>query len=817
MRIHQLLRDIRTTTEPEKKEAFKKELRSELAKINTLRVKTWSGIGDSENLTTLTIKLPDFNALYDLDEEPDWWKDWITDWENLSEALSGNTTITEIDLEDLPEVPLKQLISKINNNKNILSLCLSHCGITKEIAQALTPLLTRPSAITHFSINAFRLPTEIFSILEKSLLLNSTLEGLSLHHLLGGDSTASALINIIKNNSNLKSVHFSDIYDITPEMQSSLTQALEERFAESQALEIKPSMHSDSAHDRLNALLNVMERNITEARKEILKKALEQVTELNCRRIARTDSRLSLLFDSLKTNKTIKVLNLSDMNLSQNAIKTLCDLLSENESIHTLDLANNDIGSQGLETLIPLLEKNNTLTNLTLENAHLNMNPELTKRFIHALHNNKKLLDFYSSENSLNRNFMDPESIQLFVDYLKDSKTLLGFQLPPYLLDTALKEEIESYLDRNDDIRKEIEAHNKQIAITLSKIMPQYLPATIAALVNDYLGVPTNLAQVHAETAQKSAENAQKFSDTADQLAKKARKAASDIAPLVATEETNRKLSAKNKAEQAAIKATESAQKASQAAAKALQATEITETANNLQREKSSQTKIQDTPVDAPVDTPVTAPPSSEAPPPVEEVSQAMPLQQQQVQPLEKREEEPREAQEVPPLESHAQKPPSKAQEEQSEVQEEQNQTKAELPHQTPVENSEASIASTQALPPTPPSSSQKNTLQITAGTCLVLAIIAAPLLFILTTPLVGGLVLAALLTASVVTFASSLGRTENGEHNPAAQPAVSVEPHQKAPIQKPTSQKIQSKAQLSPGSTEPDRTSERNNRKLSR
>eukprot|EP01080_Neovahlkampfia_damariscottae_P003858 gene3858-7018_t len=142
-----------------------------------------------------------------------------------------------------------------------------------------------------------------------------------------------------------------------------------------------------------------------------------------------TDSGLSVLMDELKTNPNLKYLSLKSNRISYKGADLISKMLVKNHFLETFDLGNNSIGDKGATYIFDSLRFNNTLQELKI---HKN---EITNLGIKNLTKNNYLKILSLSENKIS----DGSIIGLF---LKDNKTLLKLNL--------------SYCDLKDDGLKPI-------------------------------------------------------------------------------------------------------------------------------------------------------------------------------------------------------------------------------------------------------------------------------------------------------------------------------------------------------------------------
>ena len=72
---------------------------------------------------------------------------------------------------------------------------------------------------------------------------------------------------------------------------------------------------------------------------------------------------------TLKSNNSLRTLNLSGCGITSDGIMSLCEGLEKNTSLTELDLSFNEISNDGIECLSKSLASNHTLTTLRIENC----------------------------------------------------------------------------------------------------------------------------------------------------------------------------------------------------------------------------------------------------------------------------------------------------------------------------------------------------------------------------------------------------------------------------------------------------------------
>jgi Ran GTPase-activating protein (RanGAP) involved in mRNA processing and transport len=127
----------------------------------------------------------------------------------------------------------------------------------------------------------------------------------------------------------------------------------------------------------------------------IIKYNKKAIYELNLHDSKFNEEELDLLCDALKYNKTIKLLNLSNNNISLTALKSL----SKNKTIKSLNISDCNICDNGCIYISKLIEDNNTLNTIMMTG---NMITDLgCKSLCDSLKYNKNIITFNIAFNKL--------------------------------------------------------------------------------------------------------------------------------------------------------------------------------------------------------------------------------------------------------------------------------------------------------------------------------------------------------------------------------------------------------------------------------
>ena len=123
-------------------------------------------------------------------------------------------------------------------------------------------------------------------------------------------------------------------------------------------------------------------------------KTLEQLVLLNVTDI--TDEDITHLSTMLSSNTTLKELDLSDCNITDNGVRYICEGLTKNQTLTTLSIrGNHQITSVSTSTIADLIQTTISLTTLYLYNTSLN-NDDI-KIICTSLNKNTTIRELYLS------------------------------------------------------------------------------------------------------------------------------------------------------------------------------------------------------------------------------------------------------------------------------------------------------------------------------------------------------------------------------------------------------------------------------------
>ncbi|CAF1038140.1 unnamed protein product [Didymodactylos carnosus] len=135
-----------------------------------------------------------------------------------------------------------------------------------------------------------------------------------------------------------------------------------------------------------------------------------------------SDTSALLLSNALKTNRNLIRLNLSFNQISDEGVRSLSDALKENHCLTILNLSSNQIGDDGVQLLSNALKENQSLMELNLSSNRIT--DAGARSLSNALKVNRKLTILHLSTNQIG----DDGALSL-IDALKQNESLIKFYL----------------------------------------------------------------------------------------------------------------------------------------------------------------------------------------------------------------------------------------------------------------------------------------------------------------------------------------------------------------------------------------------------
>ncbi|CAF1143192.1 unnamed protein product [Adineta steineri] len=155
------------------------------------------------------------------------------------------------------------------------------------------------------------------------------------------------------------------------------------------------------------------------------------------------------LADSLRNNKTLKMLSLHQNSLSQKSIQYLADRLALNKSnLKWLDLESTDLNNHGAEYLATMLKTNQSITGLWLSNNKIGCRG--VKMLASALISSNTTLKYLDLENNQRIN---DSCLDYFVNMMKENRSLKTIDLSHCQLSITSKAKLRSVAHTKQDFR----------------------------------------------------------------------------------------------------------------------------------------------------------------------------------------------------------------------------------------------------------------------------------------------------------------------------------------------------------------------------
>ena len=326
---------------------------------------------------------------------------------SLSQALSGNTTLTYLNLSSnkIGASGAASLSQALSVNTTLRRLILSHNMIGASGAAFLSQALSVNTTLTVLSLKCNSICALGAASFSQALSVNTTLTNLNLKWNMVGDSGGVSLSQALSVNSTLTRLNL-DTNEIGKSGAASLSQILSVNttlthlnlngnlVGDSGAAFFSQALSVNSTLTHLNLGRNMISRSGVAS----LSKALSvntaltylslkwnflgysgaaslfqtlpdntTLTHLNLSGNEIGDSGAASLSQALSVNTTLTHLNLGDNEISASGAASLSQALSVNSSLIDLNLFKNEIGNSGAASLSQALSVNTTLTHLNLQ------------------------------------------------------------------------------------------------------------------------------------------------------------------------------------------------------------------------------------------------------------------------------------------------------------------------------------------------------------------------------------------------------------------------------------------------------------------
>ena len=270
---------------------------------------------------------------------------------SLSQALSGNTTLTYLNLSNntIGASGAASLSQALSVNTTLTNLNLKWNMVGDSGGVSLSQALSVNSTLTRLNLDTNEIGKSGAASLSQILSVNTTLTHLNLNGNLVGDSGAAFFSQALSVNSTLTHLNLGRNM-IARSGVASLSKAL----SVNTALTYLSLKWNFLGYSGAASLFQTLPDNTT-------------LTHLNLSGNEIGDSGAASLSQALSVNTTLTHLNLGDNEISASGAASLSQALSVNSSLIDLNLFKNEIGNSGAASLSQALSVNTTLTHLNLQ------------------------------------------------------------------------------------------------------------------------------------------------------------------------------------------------------------------------------------------------------------------------------------------------------------------------------------------------------------------------------------------------------------------------------------------------------------------
>lgn len=343
---------------------------------------------------------------------------------------------------------LAALVDKLNTES---SLTFKRCNLTNSDFGLLTEAMAQNTSIKALSIETSTLDTQGLSDFAKSLESRPNLKEFEFAFNMSsvfphtGDYDLS-IFKLLANSKSLEKVNI-ERNKLTPEHINYLLEWLE---GSPSLKSLTLYTTSSSSLEALELLVKHLERNTT----------LSDLNLSSCLRNLFSEDRMKVwaaIGNMLKVNTTLKVLNLSNNNVSgAQEAQALAKGLEKNIALEELRLSGTNLKSEGAQALAQALENNTALKEMALQGNSVGKKGGIA--LAKMLQSNSTLTSI-----NLNSNGMPPAALKALANALEKNETLkkLGIWGNQELLSWSAHR-IEKYLKRNEGLPlKKSQALNK--------------------------------------------------------------------------------------------------------------------------------------------------------------------------------------------------------------------------------------------------------------------------------------------------------------------------------------------------------------------
>ena len=328
----------------------------------------------------------------------------------IAQSLCKHTKLKIINLQsnNITEKSAEALASVISSNTGLEELYLGNNTIQLGVI-TLSTALTNISSLKVLDLAINNIPEEAADELSSAIRANNSLEKLWLYGNRLGSSTAM-IVNALKQVTTLKMLNLNDNQNRSEELAPALTSIISNnKFMESLLLS-NNNLNDDGVikiaqslckHTKLK-IINLQSNNITEKSAEALASIISSNTGLQELYLSNNTIQLGVITMStaLKNISSLKVLDLNNNNIPEEAADELSAAIRANNSLEKLYLNSNHLGSSSV-MIVNALKQVTTLKELDLS-VNQNRSKELAPALTSLILYNKSMEILSLSDNNLN-------------------------------------------------------------------------------------------------------------------------------------------------------------------------------------------------------------------------------------------------------------------------------------------------------------------------------------------------------------------------------------------------------------------------------
>ena len=345
--------------------------------------------------------------------------------EDLANVIKNNSGLEELylnnnDLRSSGTIILQAL----EENSKLKALNLNNNNMTSQVAKHLANVIKNNSGLEELYLYSNDLRSSATVILQ-ALKKNSKLKALNLGSNNMSSQVAKDLANVIKNNSGLE-----ELYLFSNDLRSSATVIL-------QALEENSKLK----------VLNLNNNNMTSQVAKHLANVIKNNSGLEELYLYSNDLRSSatVILQALKKNSKLKALNLGSNNMSSQVANDLANVIKNNSGLKELYLYSNDLRSSAT-VILQALEENSKLKVLNLSNN--NMTSQVARDLANVIKNNSGLEELYLYSNDLR------SSATVILQALEENSKLKVLNLSNNNMTSQVARDLANVIKNNSGLEK---------------------------------------------------------------------------------------------------------------------------------------------------------------------------------------------------------------------------------------------------------------------------------------------------------------------------------------------------------------------------